>query len=228
MIRWPFHCTSEWHNAHAKCATLCHFVGQRESATAHDIDGPGRHRLARIGIVAFTHFDYSSPRFWTTGGPVQGWARVICSRVGDQGRLSCGSGDGSRGCCWSVLAAPFWGCAHGPRSFRKVQNQAPFVRARAVGLARRQPDSRALSALVERLSDGDPVVRLAAHEELRRRTGRDFGYVPWASAEERAGAISRWRNWVSHGERTSRRGRRLRPCSIENAAGRIRARHRRS
>ena len=31
-IRRPFDCTSEWHNAHAQCATLCHFVGQRESA----------------------------------------------------------------------------------------------------------------------------------------------------------------------------------------------------
>ena len=35
-------------------------------------------------------------------------------------------------------------------------------------------------ALIGRLEDADPVVRLAAHEELRRRTGRDFGFVPWA------------------------------------------------
>jgi hypothetical protein len=48
-------------------------------------------------------------------------------------------------------------------------------------------------ALVNRLDDADPVVRLAAYEELRRRTGHDFGYVPWASPEDRAGAINRWR-----------------------------------
>ena len=40
-------------------------------------------------------------------------------------------------------------------------------------------------------------MRLAANEELRQRTGRDFGYVPWASPEERAGAIARWRSWLS-------------------------------
>ncbi len=104
-----------------------------------------------------------------------------------------------------VVSAPLWGCAHGPRSFREVQNQAPFVRARAVGLARRQPDFRALSPLVERLSDGDPVVRLAAHEELRRRTGRDFGYVPWAGPEERAGAVTRWQNFVGQGSESLER-----------------------
>src|SRR5207245_4594343 len=45
--------------------------------------------------------------------------------------------------------------------------------------------------------DEDPVVRLAANEELRQRTGRDFGYVPWATAEERAAAIARWRSWLT-------------------------------
>ena len=54
-----------------------------------------------------------------------------------------------------------------------------------------------LPALVGRLGDSDPVVRLAAHEELRKRTGQDFGYVPWASPEERSGAIERWRAWLS-------------------------------
>jgi hypothetical protein len=98
-----------------------------------------------------------------------------------------------------IVVAPIWGCAHGPRSFRKVQNPAPLVRARAVGLGRRQPDSRVMPALVERLSDSDPVVRLAAHEELRKRTGQDFGYVPWASAEDRAGPTERWRAFVGLG-----------------------------
>jgi hypothetical protein len=57
-----------------------------------------------------------------------------------------------------------------------------------------------VQALVDRLADTDPVVRLAAHEELRRRTGRDFGYVPWASPEERTAAIDRWRTWVQQGD----------------------------
>jgi hypothetical protein len=101
-----------------------------------------------------------------------------------------------RGAILLVAVGPLSGCAHGPRSFRKVDNPSPLVRARAVGLARRQADSRVMSALVERLSDSDPVVRLAAHEELRKRTGQDFGYVPWASPEERAGATERWRVYL--------------------------------
>jgi hypothetical protein len=98
-----------------------------------------------------------------------------------------------------IVVAPFWGCAHGPRNSRKVQNPPPLVRARAVGLGRRQADSQVMPGLVDRLSDPDPVVRLAAHEALRKRTGRDFGYVPWANPEERAGAIEQWSAFVGQG-----------------------------
>ncbi len=101
-----------------------------------------------------------------------------------------------------VLAAAMsasWGCAHGPRRFRKIENNSPVVRARAVGVGGRKPDSQVLPALVTRLDDRDPVVRLAAHEELRKRTGQDFGYVPWASPEERSSAIERWRAWLWQG-----------------------------
>jgi hypothetical protein len=98
--------------------------------------------------------------------------------------------------------ASLGGCAHGPRSFQKVDNQAPLVRARAVGLGRRQDDAKVIPALVNRLDDRDPVVRLAAYEELRQRTGNDFGYVPWGSAEERASAVGRWRAWISQGRGT--------------------------
>jgi hypothetical protein len=70
------------------------------------------------------------------------------------------------------------------------------MQARSIGLASRAPDSQVLPALVGQLSNRDPVVRLAAHEELRRRTGQDFGYVPWAEPQERADAVDRWRAWV--------------------------------
>jgi hypothetical protein len=50
-------------------------------------------------------------------------------------------------------------------------------------------------SLISRLDDPDPVVRLSAHEELKRRSGKDFGYVPWADRSERAGAVVRWRAW---------------------------------
>jgi hypothetical protein len=97
------------------------------------------------------------------------------------------------------VVAPFLGCAHGPRRFGKIEHRAPLVRARAVGLGGRQPDSQVVPALIGRLGDSDPVVRLAAHEELRQRTGEDFGYLPWASPEERSSAIDRWQAWLAQG-----------------------------
>jgi hypothetical protein len=96
----------------------------------------------------------------------------------------------------AAALAPLCGCAHGPRSFNKVESPTPVVRARAVGLGRKKSDGKVIPALVNRLQDSDPVVRMAAHEELRRRTGQDFGYEPWASPQERAVAVSRWRAWM--------------------------------
>ncbi|HEX3450797.1 MAG TPA: hypothetical protein VHS97_21265 [Isosphaeraceae bacterium] len=91
------------------------------------------------------------------------------------------------------------GCAHGTRDVRKVRTATPLARARAVGRPNGRSDSGVMRTLVTRLGDVDPVVRLAAHEELRKRTGVDFGYVPWASEEERALPMERWRAWVEQG-----------------------------
>jgi len=91
---------------------------------------------------------------------------------------------------------PCWGCGLGTRSFGRIQHPAPLLRARAIGSGDRRPDSQVVPALIGRLEDPDPVVRLAAHQELRRRTGRDFGFVPWAGAEERSGAVARWWGWL--------------------------------
>jgi hypothetical protein len=77
-----------------------------------------------------------------------------------------------------------------------MQQGAPLMQARSIGLASRAPDAHVLPTLVGQLNNEDPVVRLAAHEELRRRTGQDFGYVPWAPLEERSHAVTRWRAWV--------------------------------
>lgn len=91
------------------------------------------------------------------------------------------------------------GCGHGPRNFRKIQHPSPLVRARALSLGDRRPNAQVIPALVGRLDDPDPVVRLAAHEELKQRTGRDFGYVPWAEEPDRQAAVARWRNWLNGG-----------------------------
>jgi hypothetical protein len=91
------------------------------------------------------------------------------------------------------------GCSLAPKSFRArdLTNPSPLVRARAVTLNDNVPASVVVPALMERMDDRDPVVRLAAHEELRQRTGQDFGYHPWDDQAERGQAIARWRSWWS-------------------------------
>lgn len=97
-----------------------------------------------------------------------------------------------------VLLATSQGCGMAKaRNFRKIQHPAPMVRARALSLGDRKPGAQVVPALVGRLDDPDPVVRMAANEELKRRTGRDFGYVPWAEDPERQAAVGRWRDWLS-------------------------------
>ena len=93
--------------------------------------------------------------------------------------------------CFIVIAAIalLEGCGLAPRNFRKITHPAPLVRARAMSLGSGQPDSAVLPALVKGLGDKDPVVRLAAHEELKSRTGRDFGYQPWGTTDN---AQPRW------------------------------------
>ena len=98
---------------------------------------------------------------------------------------------------FAVAVASCWGCGLMSRHFPKMQNPTPVDRARAIGRDDRQPNVQVVPALVARLEDPDPVIRLAAHEELRRRTGRDFGFIPWASPEDRAAAIKRWRDWLA-------------------------------
>jgi hypothetical protein len=94
-----------------------------------------------------------------------------------------------------ALAGP--GCSIAPKTFKKVNDPSAIVRARSVSLGSKLPTQAVVPALIDRLEDKDPVVRLAAYEELKRGTGRSFGYVPWGADSERAGAVSRWRAWWS-------------------------------
>ncbi len=87
------------------------------------------------------------------------------------------------------------GCGLAPRSFRALKQPEGIKRARAATLADRLPDERAIPPLIARLDDPDPVVRMTAHEELKKRTGKNFGYEPWLEEAERAPARDKWRSW---------------------------------
>ena len=99
------------------------------------------------------------------------------------------------GIVWSAILAAMPGCSLAPKSFKGIANPAPLVRARAIPLGRNLSDNAVVPSLLSSLDDKDQVVRLSAHEELKKRSGQDFGYVPYADPAERAPAISKWREW---------------------------------
>ena len=96
----------------------------------------------------------------------------------------------------AMTAVGLAGCAVRPR-FMTMGNAAPIVRARSASQGEELPEQTVVPALIARLSDPDPVVRLSAHHALTKRTGKDFGFVPWADQSERDKAIARWRKWWS-------------------------------
>jgi hypothetical protein len=88
-----------------------------------------------------------------------------------------------------------FGCSIAPRNFRGMTHPAAITRARSVALGQGLPESQVVPTLIGKLDDPDPVVRLTAHQELRRRSGQDFGYLPWAPSGERGQAIAKYRAW---------------------------------
>lgn len=112
------------------------------------------------------------------------------------------------------------GCSLAPKSFQGIRKPEPLVRARAIPLGRNLPEQKVVPGLIASLDDRDQVVRMAASEELKKRSGKDFGFVPYAEAEDRAPAVSRWQSWWdSHaktlGKLRPKRVRRYPPESVE-------------
>jgi len=78
-----------------------------------------------------------------------------------------------------------------------MNDPAAINRARAVAFGQSAPDATAIPVLIDRLSDDDPVVRLASHEALKKRTGQDFGYQPYVEGDELTSSVARWKQWWS-------------------------------
>ncbi len=87
------------------------------------------------------------------------------------------------------------GCSIAPKSFVAANDPAPLVRARALGMGDGRSNSEVVPTLIGKLNDPDGVVRMTAIEELKRRTGQDLGYVPWAGQEDRTRSIAAWQSW---------------------------------
>ncbi len=95
----------------------------------------------------------------------------------------------------AMVALVSSGCSLAPKRFEDRLAPEPIVRARALSLGDALPLESVAPGLIEQLDDPDPVVRLTAHEELKRRTGKDFGYKPWADQADRLRTQAMWLAW---------------------------------
>ena len=69
-------------------------------------------------------------------------------------------------CACGLLVIGASGCSMAPKSFRKIHDPAAITRARAVSLGTGVTPVQRVPSLIDRLEDSDPVVRLAAYEQL--------------------------------------------------------------
>jgi len=59
-----------------------------------------------------------------------------------------------------------------------------------------RPGAEGLADLIRALDDDDPAVRMFASQGLRERTGQDFGYRYFDSAQRRRPAVRAWKDWL--------------------------------
>ncbi len=86
--------------------------------------------------------------------------------------------------------------AFAPRPLdQAIKHPSPGVRVAAVQRAIQSGDTSEVPELIEMLDDEDPTVRMLASSSLKRITGRDTGYLPYASPEVRRSQRDAWRLW---------------------------------
>ncbi|MBI5369562.1 MAG: HEAT repeat domain-containing protein [Planctomycetes bacterium] len=70
----------------------------------------------------------------------------------------------------------------------------PDVRIQAIGIALEEGSKEALPLLVDRLEDEDAAARMFAYHALRKLSGEDLGFHPYAGDAQRADEVRRWRD----------------------------------
>lgn len=78
----------------------------------------------------------------------------------------------------------------------RFQHPDPAARLSAVVDAGHDRRRDLAPFLVDRLTDSEPEVRLAAILALEKITGKTLGYQYWAPAPSREKAAERWRQWL--------------------------------
>lgn len=94
-----------------------------------------------------------------------------------------------------ILAVPACSPSQAPA---KADLRATDTPGKVPGLvqAAESDDPGSLHELVHALSDDDAAVRLFAAQALRERTGHDFGYRYYETADKRRAAALRWSRWL--------------------------------
>jgi hypothetical protein len=161
------------------------------SWTRRQIDGAERQHAAAIIVIKWILLArrWRKPRICADGMAGKGVPNGIGMRLGFGGaaRLAIGA--------LGLLLAS--GC-HEPTGPRTIANPDPAVKIPAIKQAVVDDDEKQSAAMVKALESDDPAVRLYAIEGLQRLTGQNFGYLYYASAEERAPAVARWRRWLDN------------------------------
>lgn len=86
---------------------------------------------------------------------------------------------------------------------RGINSPDALGRVLAIREAAEANDRLAVPHLVDRLEDEDEAVRLFAINALVKMTGNRFGYDYAKPADQRAGAVERWRDYVREGRHMS-------------------------
>ncbi len=110
----------------------------------------------------------------------------------------------ARGSCaraFACLAVVLWipACAYYPKlkpTWREnLTHRDPQIRLQAVVQVTEAGDPASVPDLLRRLDDDDDAVRYYAHIGVKRLTGQDLGFRPYAARAERAAAVRRWWTW---------------------------------
>jgi HEAT repeat protein len=90
------------------------------------------------------------------------------------------------------------GAEPSPRPVRPefdLHHPSGTIRLHAIAQVAARRETSQVPALIERLDDEDPAVRLQAAAALREITGHDTGYEAYFSPAERQRHVGLWRAW---------------------------------
>ena len=106
--------------------------------------------------------------------------------------------------CTAVLLGT--GCGTPPPVEADFDGREPASRMAAIAVAARSNDLDAVPRLVEQLDSGDPAVRMAAAQALKRITGETYDFEHDGTPADRGEAVDRWVDAVDGGRVLSDRG----------------------